>query len=168
MTVITSEPAGPLKIRLVVGISYTNDSDLANEASVSVEGTGPDGATLAATPLPRQEGAKYGATVDVPVSGSWQLTITSTKPTATASTTVEAAEQTTSTKPPMTTTELAPATTTANATPSTTTTELPAAVDEKNDSGSNTGMIVLIGAVAVVVIVGAVLVLRSRKDTPPE
>ncbi|OWY62727.1 hypothetical protein B7486_56890, partial [cyanobacterium TDX16] len=74
--------AGPLSLDLRVGATYSIDGEQVEAATMSVTGTGPDGATLPATPLepvPETVGL-YGAELAFPVGGAWSLTVTSTDP----------------------------------------------------------------------------------------
>ena len=163
MTVITAEPAGHLKARLQVGLLYENDAELATEATVTVTGSGPDGNTLASTPLPREEGAKYGVTLSGLANGPWTFTVVSENPTAQASASVEVVvSQSVSTTTPASTTTSA--TTTPDAS---TTTEALAAVkadDGSADDDDNLAVLAAIAIAALVGIAGIALYLRSRRS----
>lgn len=183
MTVITAEQDGPLAIHLVVGIVYGNDGDPATGATVSVTGTGPDGAKLAETRLPRQQGAKYGATFDVPAKGSWRLTVTSGAPEATATATVEVTEELPTTEPATTAagpagTSEPPGTTGPSETtvapsiePRTADAPGQSAAAEKDDS-TNWGLIAVVGGIVLVVVIAGGLAVRSKRtdqtDSRPE
>ena len=167
MTVIIAEQSGDRQVTLEVGLLYENDDDLAIDATVTVTGTGPEGATLAATPLPLEaEGAKYKAAIDLPVDGAWAFTITSTDPVAAADATVTVAALTSTTPAVPTTAE----TTAAPATTTTTGVPIPETGTDSSDGrgGSSTGILIGVG-VAAVALVGGGLYLRSRKTgTEPD
>ena len=158
MTVVTAKQGGERTIDLEVGILFSNDDELATDATVTVTGTGPDGAVLAATPLPRTEGAKYGASVDVPVEGTWNLTITSTRPDATAQATVEVtaapAQTTVTSTTEATTTTAASASTTAAPAPTT---------DATDDEASSSGLLIVGGVVALAGVAAIAWVIASRR-----
>lgn len=88
------EARGDLTIGLRIRITYEGDGhtpDAADVGEISVEGTGPGGATVGpetgfeATEVP----GVYAIELTFPEAGSWDLTITSEEPAATQSTTVE-------------------------------------------------------------------------------
>lgn len=93
MTVTAAEPAGPNQIRLEVGIVYTSDGHLAEEATVVATLTGPDGATIGPVDVPQLRSALYSTTIDVPSPGAWELTIGATEPEATATTSVTVTDE---------------------------------------------------------------------------
>ncbi|HUO47181.1 MAG TPA: hypothetical protein VM470_10170 [Acidimicrobiia bacterium] len=134
ITVTLAEQGSGTAIILEVGIVYTDDGHLAEEASVTATLTGTGGETVGPIDLARSSGGAYGAEVTVPTSGEWSVLISSENPTATTEATVTLTEPTTTTSPSTTTTS-APATTTSTATtqPDVTTT---APEDGGGDSGS--------------------------------
>jgi hypothetical protein len=146
--------AGPLALDLRVGATYSIDGELVESATMSVTGTGPDGATLPATPLaavPENVGL-YGAELTFPVGGAWSLTVTSTEPAGELAVQVEVPAEEAST------------TTVAEQT----TTTAPATGDEsgevEEDEATSTGLI--LGTIVVVVVLAAIVVyfaLRRRK-----
>jgi hypothetical protein len=148
--------AGPLTLDLQVGATYSIDGEQVESATMTVTGTGPDGATLAATPLspvPETVGL-YGADLTFPVGGAWTLTVTSTEPAGELTVPVEVpAEEATTT----TAAEEAP------------TTAAPTGDDASGeadaDEGTSTGLI--LGVLAVVVVLAGIVVffvLRRRGD----
>jgi hypothetical protein len=150
----TSSAAGPLSYDLQVGATYSIDGELVESATMTVTGTGPDGATLPATPLapvPESVGL-YGAELTFPVGGTWSLVVTSTDPAGELAVQAEvpAAEETT--------------TTSAEPTP---TTEEPVSDESLEDQAEDDSDLlpILVGIVVVVLAVGIVvlLVLRRRQ-----
>ncbi len=90
------DDAGPLSLDLRVSARYSEDDHLVASATMSVTGTGPDGATLAETPLEpvaETEGL-YGAELDFSVGGSWSLQVSSTDPEGELTVTVEIPDDT--------------------------------------------------------------------------
>lgn len=99
LAVEASDPAGELTVHLEVSARFTNDDDLVEDATVSVTGVGPGGATLGPTPLeplPDTVGL-YGADVSFPAAGAWDLSVSSTEPEGSVTATVEVPEPTTTT-----------------------------------------------------------------------
>lgn len=167
LTVITAEQAGPLEVRVEVGLLYANDQDLVTDATVTVSATGPDGATVAPTPLENEEGAKYGGTLAVPAPGSWTLSFASEEPTAEATTTVEVVAEAPTTAPESTTSS-EPATTTTEATETTeTTTTTTSPPDSEDESGGSNPALPVVVAVVVVSVAGA-LIWRARRGAPED
>lgn len=154
MTVTTAEQTGPNTVQLQVGIVYANDQELADQAIVTATLAGPDGARVGPVALALETGSLYGAAVDVPSPGPWQIEVTSTAPTASASATVTVNAASETTAPTTTATSVA----NVNQAP------LGSADVDSDDDSSPVPWIVL-GAVAVVVIVGGVAfaVQRSRR-----
>jgi hypothetical protein len=90
----TPEARGDLTLGLLVRVTFQNDDEPVAEAelgSLSVEGTGPEGQTVGpdagfvATEVP----GVYSLDLVFPAPGSWDLTVTSSEPEATATTTVD-------------------------------------------------------------------------------
>lgn len=116
MTVTVVEQGSGDSIILEVGIVYSDDGHLAEEASVSATLTGPGGEIVGPVDLARIAGARYGAEVAVSGPGEWSVMITSENPTAEAEASVTLAEPVTTTTTSSTTTTTAPTTTTTTAT----------------------------------------------------
>ena len=96
--VLTTEPVGGSVVHVEVGITYVNDGEPANRATVSVTGTGPDGAVVVETAMgPGDTAGRYLADVPVTGPGPWTLTVSSAFPPATAEVTVEVPADATST-----------------------------------------------------------------------
>ena len=88
------EARGDLSIGLRIRISYEDDGhtpDAADVGEISVEGTGPGGDTVGPETgfEPTEVPGVYAVELTFPEAGSWDLTITSTEPEATQTTTVE-------------------------------------------------------------------------------
>lgn len=161
MTIITAEPASATEITLEVGITYSNDRDLAEDATVTAMLTGPDGAVAGPFDLPRRSGAVYATTVPVPSPGSWTVEVTSTTPTAAASTVVDLSDVAPSTTPPPTHAQTTTTTTT-------TTTTAPASTESRgttSESRSATTQWLILGSGALVfgVAVGIAYWVRAKK-----
>ncbi|MHB1137354.1 MAG: hypothetical protein ACYC2O_00255 [Microthrixaceae bacterium] len=178
MTVTSSVQSGPATVRLEVGLVYDNDGHLAEDATVTAELTGPDGATVGPVPLERvdQDSALYGADVQVPSAGTWAATISSTGPTATATAAIEVTEDST---PPGSDDADGPGEGdgsgegdgTSDSTllggeedeqVFTTQVDEEAAVEE-DDGGSNTTLWIVLGVLAVVVVGGGVVLATRRR-----
>jgi hypothetical protein len=93
----TPEARGDLTLGLLVRVSFENDGDPVADTelgTLSVEGTGPDGqsvgpeAGFVATEVP----GVYSLDLAFPAPGSWELTVTSTGPDASGTTTVQVAD----------------------------------------------------------------------------
>jgi hypothetical protein len=69
---------------------YANDRDPVSSATVTVEATGPNGATVPPRPLEGQGNGVYTAVLALPVAGSWTLRATSVAPEASAEVRFEA------------------------------------------------------------------------------
>jgi hypothetical protein len=145
MTVTVAEPAGPDQVRVEVGLVYTGDGHLAEEAVVSATLNRADGQVVGPVDLARASGSLYGAEIAVPGPGAWQVAVTSTNPTATAEAVVDVAappdESPPSASPDATTSPdaTAPGPTTAVASP-------PATAPDDDDRAR-------VGLVAIVVVV---------------
>lgn len=92
--------AGPLEAFVRATVIYANDSEVALGATVTVEASGPDGQTVAATPLVEAGDGRYEATLTFPVGGAWTLRAAATDPAATGEVAFTASE----TAAPVTTT----------------------------------------------------------------
>lgn len=154
LSVESQSQTGPLTMDLRISARYTNDDELVEAIDLSVTGTGPDGATLATTPLtavPDTVGL-YGAELTFPSGGAWNLAITSTDPEAALNASVQVTEEETTTSAP----DDADEATSTTATPPT---------DEDGDVEDGTALGPIVGGVAVVLVlavVGTVLFLRRR------
>jgi hypothetical protein len=139
----------PLGAHVEVSARYTNDDELVEAATMAVAGTGPGGATVAATPMtavPDTVGL-YQADLTFPAPGAWTLTVTATEPEGTTQLQVEVPGE--------------PSTTT-TAAPTTTTTETAAEEARDEESGSSALPWVLVGLVVLAVAAVVVLVVRRR------
>jgi len=168
MTVTAIEERGTNRVFLGVGIKYTNDAELAQDAHVIAVATGPGGAALPAVDLPRISGARYEATITVPSAGTWTFTITSVEPNATATATIDIAAAATTTSP---TASTAPPTTGAPSTGATTPSTTPpsSGTEDAQDTDGSPSKAPLIAAVATVgllVLAGAIAFARSRRTAP--
>jgi hypothetical protein len=148
--------AGPLSLDLRVSVRFSSDDHLVPDATVSVTGTGPGGATLPATPMsavPETEGL-YAAELAFPVAGAWSLQVTSTEPAGELAVQVDVPD--------------AEATTTTSAaeepTPTTEEPEADESVEQQAEDDPDLAPILLgVAAVLVLGVVVVALVLRSRK-----
>jgi hypothetical protein len=149
----------PLSVQVRARLVYVNDRDPVSSATVTVEGTGPNGATVPPTALVSRGDGVYTATVTVPVAGAWTFRARSTAPTAAAETQVAVDRP-----PPTSATAAATTTTTSPAAPSSTT---PARADTPPDDGGDGGGLWLAATVAIVLIavaVGAAAWWRARRS----
>ncbi len=97
IVVDTPEPRGDLTVGLRVLLTYENDDEPVTGDEVGeivVVGTGPGGQTIGpeaafvATDVP----GVFAVDVTFPAEGTWEVTVTSSEPAASATTTVEVAE----------------------------------------------------------------------------
>ncbi len=162
MTVTKAQQVGPDRVEVQVGITYTNDSDLATEATVTATLTGPGGATVGPVPLPLvgPNSSLYGAGITVPTAGDWAVQVTSTEPAASATGTVSVAAQAAATS------SVAPTTVAGSAAPTTAPAASTTTSSTSSDGGSSTGVVVALVLAAVVVVgaVGFVLVRRGSSS----
>lgn len=168
MTLTKLEQIGPERVRLEVGIVYEGDGHLAEDATVSATLKSTSGDTVGPVDLARvgEQSSLYGAEIEVSGTGSWTATVTSTNPTATAEATVEvAAESTTTTA--ATPTSTAPESTSPPSTTSATTAPAEDASSEDDDS-DNTGLYIVLAAVAVIVLGGLGVLLARRSSGPTD
>lgn len=152
MTVISAEPASATEIKIEIGLVYTNDDELATEATVVATLTGPDGTAVGPVDLRLRTGAIYETTVAVPATGTWTVDIESAEPTSSATAVVEVTGQ-------------APATSaTSTSLPSTTLATSVALPASAVESASSSPPWVLIVAAALVILgAGALVSLRARR-----
>lgn len=99
--VIAAEPTGDLSVAYELALTYVNDGDPADGATVTLAADGTDGAivgpvTLEATGQP----GRYAAAVTYPAPGQWEVRLSSLSPTATATRTEIIAPATSPTPPP--------------------------------------------------------------------
>jgi hypothetical protein len=141
MTVVAAEQVDAATIRIEIGLAYDNDGDLAPEASVQAELTGPAGEKVGPVELAVVSGARYGADVEVPAPGTWSVRVNSTGPAAEATVLVLVAGET----PTTTTTEAA---------------EVPLAED---DEANGTGRLVALVLGAAVLTGGAYVLVRRHR-----
>ncbi len=150
MTVIVAEQTGPSTVRLEVGITFTNDGHLAEEATVSATFAGSGGPSLTApVTLGHISGGRYGTEVEL-ASGTWEANIASIDPEASATTTVVVSPDF--------------GTTTTTSPSSTTTTAAPVVETDSSDSGTSWAVPVIVVAVALAVgaAIGVLLAFRKR------
>lgn len=169
MTLTKFEQIGPERVRLEVGLVYEGDGHLAEDATVSATLKSESGDTVGPVDLDLvgEDSSLYGAEIEVSGSGAWTATVTSTDPTATAEATVQVTAEST------TTTAAAPTSTTPESTspPSTTTaTSAPAAADAstEDDGSDNTGLYIVLAAIAVIVLGGLGVLLARRNSGPTD
>jgi hypothetical protein len=138
--------AQPMAVTARARVVFANDGHPANEAAVTVTGSGPGGAPVTPTPLNRVEDGEYEVVVTLPAAGDWTLQFSSTNPTANAAATA------TVTEPP------AQAPSTRKATRSN-------ADDGDDSSGLNASVFAVAGGAvaAAAVVVGGVFVVRRRR-----
>ena len=144
MTVTVAEQGSGTAIILEVGIVYTDDGHLAEEASVTATLIGTGGETVGPIDLARSSGGAYEAEVTVPTFGEWSILISSENPTATAEATVTLTEPTTTTSPLTTTTS----------TPATTTTQPDVTTTVPEDGGGDSGSLPILPILAAGALVG--------------
>jgi hypothetical protein len=146
MTAEARPAAQPLAVTARARVVFTNDGHAANEAAVTVTGTGPGGAQVGPAPLTRVDEGEYEAVVPVPAAGEWSFQLASTTPTAnaTAATTVPSPEA---------------------ATPPRLGSAKRATRNDGDDSSGLNASVFAIGGGAVVVaaLVGGTLVIRRRR-----
>jgi hypothetical protein len=152
MTVTKAEQSGSNTVQLQAGIVYANDNDLAEQASVTATLTGPDGATVGPVALVLETGSLYGAAVEVPSPGTWQVDVSSSEPASSASATVTVIAMTEST---------APATT---ATPDEVARAPLGPVNVEPDADDSSPVLWIVLAVAAVVVVGGGIVYAVRRS----
>lgn len=167
MTVTAAEQLDGGRLRVEVGIVYTNDGHPAEEATVTATLTGPSGEAVGPVPLERQEGTSlYRAEIEVPSPGAWTVALSATNPAATAETSIDVAARTTT--PPTDDTAPPPdATTPATVADDEPGVASPVAVAADDDGGGGNGALlaaVVIAAVALVALVAWALV-RRRSAT---
>lgn len=150
LTLETSPAPQPLGVQVRARLVYVNDRDPVSTATVTLEGTGPNGATVPATTLVSRGDGVYTAVVVVPTAGAWTFRARSAAPDATAE------AQLAVDRMQFATTTTVGVTTTAPAAAPTTT---PARVDGSGDGGSDNGGAWLLAAAAVVLV--AVVVAAS-------
>lgn len=169
LTVTAAEQVAPGLVRLEVGLVYTGDGHLAEEATVEAALTGPDGEVVGPVDLPRTSGSLYGAQVEVTGPGTWQVSVNATNPAATAESSVEVAAETPNTPPPAITPDtVTPEGLGTDATPRTVpATETDGQTDDTGDDGVSVGVIVAVLVVVALAAGGAYLWYRRRRATPP-
>jgi hypothetical protein len=84
LEVLAVDAGRPGRVDVTVRLSYVDDGHHPEEATVTVAGTGPDGADLTPVTLSRGDGdGVFTGTVEVPVAGAWNLRVTAVEPPAT-------------------------------------------------------------------------------------
>jgi hypothetical protein len=156
MSVTVAEQSGPSTVHVEVGITYANDDDLAQEATVSATLTSPDGTVVGPVPLMLvdESSSRYGADVPVPGPGTWALEVTSTGPAAAATGSVTVDPDAPATSRPTTTTTPS-STTPAGAVPTT------AADGSSDEGGLVLPLAIAAGAAAAI---GGYVVARRRSS----
>lgn len=104
MTVLVAEGTQGPAVALEVGVLYADDGHFAEEAEVAATLRGPGGETVGPVSLAHVSGARYGATVPVPVPGTWEIEIVAENPRAEATAAVVVPEPAPTTQAPTTTT----------------------------------------------------------------
>jgi len=141
-TQTTNDPA---TVEIRARLTYANDDEPAPGASVTVDGTGPKGESLASETMTAAGAGIYTATLQLPASGTWTLRVTASTPNAVAEIEYSTAAAAT------TTTASGAGTVSEPATNSTT------------EDESNTWVLpAALGAVIVILAGGATLILRKR------
>ena len=135
----------PAKVEIRARLTYANDREPASGASVTVDGTGPKGESIASETMTAAGAGIYTATVQLPASGTWTLRVTATLPSA-----VGEIEYSTA---------VAATTTTADATG---TVSEPARSSTTNDDSNSWLLPAALGAVVVIFAGGAMVILRRR------
>jgi hypothetical protein len=124
---------------------FADDGHAANDAAVTVTGTGPGGAPVGPTQLSRVDEGEYEVVVALPVAGDWSLQFTSTNPAATVATTSMVAA------PPSQAPVTRPATRATRG-------------GDDDSSGLDASMFAIAGgAVAVAAVAGGVVLVRRRR-----
>ncbi|MCB1006038.1 MAG: hypothetical protein KDB35_17795 [Acidimicrobiales bacterium] len=159
MKITKATATSPTTIEVEAGITFANDDDLAEEAVVTATVTDQAGTSVGPIPMPRRTGALYAATIELPNPGTWTIAVSSTEPTANATTQVDTTTAVSTSQASTTQTTSATSTTAGTAVASSTTTP------EQTDNSTTTVVVAAI-VVAAAIGVGAALVLRSRRNTP--
>ena len=74
----------PLTVDVRARLVYANDRDPVSGATVTLDGVGPSGATLAPAPMTSAGDGIYTATVRLPSAGAWKLNAVAITPSAVA------------------------------------------------------------------------------------
>jgi len=149
--VLLQQVEGRLAIDVQVVVTYANDGDRADGATVTATAIAEDGTTLAPRTLePASAPGAHVGVVEVPTAGTWRVRIEATAPAATFE------------SQPVTVSEPVSTTTTSSST-TTTTAAAPGPVPPDDDDGAMWGGIAVVGAlVAVGAAVGYRLARRRR------
>lgn len=168
---VTPLPAGDLAVRYDVAVTYENDGDPAGGLDVSAVATDAGGAALAPVPLLQGEAGRYSGVITFPSAGEWTVRVQVADP--------EASTEVAQTVAPPAATTAAPTTaapTTAEPAAGASTTVAPpttagaegggAGGDEADgqseDEASNVVGPLVAAAIAAVVVLGAVTLVRRR------
>jgi hypothetical protein len=135
----------PLSVQVRARLVYANDRDPVSSATVTVEATGPNGATLPPRPLESRGDGVYTAVVVLPAAGAWTLRATSSAPDASAEVRFEADASRPTTTNATTTTTSEPAPREAE--------PLPTSASVDDDGGG--GWFLAVGAIALIVALAA-------------
>jgi hypothetical protein len=156
MTVLRAEQKAPTTAEIEVGLLYANDSEVAEEATVTVTAISPTGGIAGpVTAVRESSSSRYLATVELTALGTWSFTVNAANPAAQVTGSVEMA-------PPATTTTAAPVTTAVpvtTAAPAPVINPAPAPPAEPDSGGLSGGA--LAGVIVALVVVG-VLALGAR------
>ena len=165
MTVVSATESEPMTISAEVGLVYSSDQHLAEEAEVWVDAS-TDGTQLEPVRLTRagQGSSVYAGQIPVPTAGEWTLAFESTNPTATAQATVTVegapAETTTSST-------AAPATEPSTTAPASDDGEAASAEVDEEDDGLSAVVIALVVVGLLVLLAAGFAVAQRRRDTDP-
>lgn len=168
LEVVSVVPQGSTAV-VTVRLTYGNDGEHVDSATLTVAGDDGTGTRLDPVAMTRtQAPGEYSALVQFPSAGTWNLRVTSVKPAATATVTQEVSADTGVTAPSETTVAGPTTPTVAGPTdsavagaaePSRATTEK----EPADDGGGSGALLWIIGAVALLVVVGAGVLIAGRR-----
>lgn len=163
MSITTLEQVGADVVRIEAGIVYANDEDLAVDATVTATLTGTDGRVVGPITLEREAGesALYVGEATVPSPGTWEVAVSSTSPSASATGTIDVTATTPTTNATSTTAAPAPSTTVES--PGTTAAPGDDTAADDDESSGVPVLAVVLGALIVLGLVAAAA-LRGRDD----
>ena len=170
LEILELAPIEPGRVRIEVGVAYTNDGDPAPDATVAAVFTGPAG-IVGPLPVPHLRAGLYGGELDVSGPGPWQVAFTAVDPAATAQgsfTPAPPEPTTTSTAPAVTTTSptSAPGAPSAATDTSGPTGVAGAPTPSSPDDASSTSPLVWVAAGLVVFVVVAPFAQLARRNRP--
>ena len=163
MTVTRADATGDTTVEIEVGIVYTNDDDLATEATVTATATISTGATVGPIDVPNTNDALYAATIELPEAGVWTVSLSATDPTASATAEVDTTAVTpTTTAAPTTSMTRGPTTTVSAAkAPS----PQAASAPEQDDSSAIPPALIAVIAIIIIAVGGAAFAYAQRRDS---